>query len=174
LAHEALGAAVNPRDEARAVNFPRVGVDGDEGDERRVEPPPRVDRVEARDDQVELRVPLGGAPRQIPHVRGDGQPRHARADVGGGDGRLGLPHVGRSKEELAVEVGHVNRVHVNDVEAAKAGERQILEQLTPEAPGANDEDADVIVERRQHVRRVGGGKVGGCRRAGAGEEPPRV
>lgn len=43
-----------------------------------------------------------------------------------------------AEEELAVEVGEVNRVEIDQVDLAKAGADEILEELAANATGADD------------------------------------
>ncbi len=45
------------------------------------------------------------------------------------------------EQELAVEVGHVNGVHVDHIDLAKAAQRQVLEQLAAQAARPNAQHA---------------------------------
>ena len=45
------------------------------------------------------------------------------------------------EEELAVEVGHINGVHINDVQVPKAAQGQVLQQLTAQAASAHAQHA---------------------------------
>lgn len=83
-------------------------------------------------------------------------PLHSLTDKGSCHRSLVQPHVGEAKEELPVQVGDVNRVHVDDVDVAEAREGEVFEHFAAEAPGAHDED-------------LGGGQGGQCRVA-AGPE----
>jgi hypothetical protein len=42
------------------------------------------------------------------------------------------------EEELAIEVGDVNGVHVDNVDVAKAGEGKVLQEFASQATGADD------------------------------------
>ena len=44
------------------------------------------------------------------------------------------------EEELAVQVGHVDGVHVDDVHVLEARERKVLQDLAPQAPSAHAEN----------------------------------
>ena len=63
------------------------------------------------------------------------------------------------KEELSIEVGQVDGVHVDDVEVGEAGEGQVLEQLAAQAPRAHDQHShrpqrlQVLTTRRERVHR---------------------
>jgi hypothetical protein len=59
---------------------------------------------------------------------------HARS---GSDG-LGASHVLPLKQKLPVQVGHFYGIKIDDGDVSKARKYDILEQLTPNASGAND------------------------------------
>lgn len=46
-----------------------------------------------------------------------------------------------AEQELAVEVAEVDGVEVDDVDLAKAGEDQVLEELAADAPSSDHQDA---------------------------------
>ena len=50
------------------------------------------------------------------------------------------------EQKLPVQVADVDRVHVDDVEPAEPGQRQVLEQLASQPSGADNEHADVFLE----------------------------
>jgi hypothetical protein len=60
----------------------------------------------------------------------DADPSDAFCDTGSSDVRFGFADVSRAEEELAVEVGDVNGIHVDYIDVAKARESQIFEKLT--------------------------------------------
>ena len=62
-------------------------------------------------------------------MRHDLGPRDALVDEVGCDLRLALAHVVRAEEELPVEVGHVDRVHVDHVDVLEAHQGQVLQEL---------------------------------------------
>ena len=74
---------------------------------------------------------------------------------------------GAPEEELPVEVGHIDRVHVNHVDVAKPRQRQVFEQLAAQAASTHDQHAATEEARgrgggRQHdeaqLAAVGGGQ----------------
>ena len=54
------------------------------------------------------------------------------------DQSFGLLDVGMAKEELAVEVGQVNSVEINQVDLAEASTDKVLEKFAANATGADD------------------------------------
>lgn len=92
----------------------------------------------------------------LARVRSHHAPMHSLTDKGSRHGSLVQPHIGEAKEELPVQVGDVNCVHVDDVDVAEAREGEVFEHFAAQAPGAHDED-------------LGGGQ-GGQRRVAAGPE----
>lgn len=70
-------------------------------------------------------------------------PRDTLVHESGGDCALRLTHVAFPKQELAIQVGHVDRVHVNDVHVFEAGQCQVFENLTPQTTRANAENLTV-------------------------------
>ena len=86
--------------------------------------------------------------------------------------RLRPSNVLLSEQELPVQVGDVYRVHVDDVNHAEAHERQVLEQLAAESPGADDEHAQSVSEELDDLG--GGSELGMRQRAGPGQEPLQV
>jgi hypothetical protein len=53
-------------------------------------------------------------------IRGNTAARHSLVDEARSHLGLGLAHVGRSEQELAVQVRDVDRVHVDHINAAEA------------------------------------------------------
>jgi len=68
-------------------------------------------------------------------IRHDVAERNAAVDEGGGHFGLGLAHVLVPEEELPVQVGHVDGVHVDDVDLPEAHQRQVLQQLAAQTAG---------------------------------------
>ena len=60
------------------------------------------------------------------------------------DGTLGHADMLRSKEQLSIKVGNIDRIEVDDFEVGKASQGQILEELAPDASSSNDEDLGVL------------------------------
>lgn len=76
------------------------------------------------------------------------------------------------EEELSVEVGDVDGVHVDDVQVLEAGEGEVLEELAAQAAGPHDEHLD---EAPNQVPKPGAGIEGGVDEvAGAGEEHVQI
>lgn len=135
LTLEAFGAAVDKR-------FERVWVLViDHVDERGVDPPPGLDRIETTDNDVELFVVLFILVLDLAMVGGDLYARHALLNEFGCDVRFGTTDIFFTEEELAVEVGNVDGVHIDDMDVVKAGEGEVGEDLAAETASADDEDA---------------------------------
>ena len=66
---------------------------------------------------------------QFAYVRRNAHARNPMHDEFGSDNRLRSTNIARPKEELAVEVGEINGVHVNNMDVTKAAEGEPLEQL---------------------------------------------
>jgi hypothetical protein len=66
--------------------------------------------------------------------------RHAGVDEPRGDGSLGAANVGLPEQKLAVEVGEIDVVAVDDVDVGEAGQSEILQELAAEPPCADDQD----------------------------------
>lgn len=54
---------------------------------------------------------------------------------------FGFLDVLEAEEELAVQVGEIDGVQVDDVDVAEAGEEEVLEQLAADTAGADEEDS---------------------------------
>ncbi len=48
------------------------------------------------------------------------------------------------EQKLPIEIGHVDRVHVNDVYIRESHERKVLEQFASEPTCAHDKDLDIV------------------------------
>lgn len=57
---------------------------------------------------------------------------------------LGLLDVLLAEQKLPVQVAQINRVKVNDVDLAKAGEHNVLEQFASDSAGADQEYAGLF------------------------------
>eukprot|EP00355_Strombidium_rassoulzadegani_P000180 CAMPEP_0168609554 /NCGR_PEP_ID=MMETSP0449_2-20121227/1274_1 /TAXON_ID=1082188 /ORGANISM="Strombidium rassoulzadegani, Strain ras09" /LENGTH=96 /DNA_ID=CAMNT_0008649717 /DNA_START=828 /DNA_END=1118 /DNA_ORIENTATION=- len=91
-----------------------------------VHPPPRVDVVQPCDDDLELLVKICG--HLLDHAGvvfdlGTGDSLH---DELGGNFGLELVHILLSEEELAIEVGQVDLVHVDHGNILYSAHRQIF------------------------------------------------
>mmetsp|Transcript_4706 Transcript_4706/g.14215 ORF Transcript_4706/g.14215 Transcript_4706/m.14215 type:complete len:206 (-) Transcript_4706:113-730(-) len=117
-----------------------------------VDPPSGKGRVESRDDEVERSVESLGHLLDGLEVRLHLHSAHSPHDKFGRDDRFGSADILWSKEELPVEVGHVNRVHVDDVQVPEAGQGQHFQKLAPKAPSANDEHPAVLTQELQQLR----------------------
>lgn len=94
---------------------------------------------------MELFVPVIGFVLNGSMVWGDGDSLDALHDTGGCDLGFAVADIVGAEEELSVEVGDVDGVHIDDVYVAKAGEGKVFEELTAETAGADDEDAAVFL-----------------------------
>lgn len=57
------------------------------------------------------------------------------------------------KEELAVEVGDVDSVHVNYVDVAETRKGEVLEQFATQATSAHAQNSAVTLEELANLRR---------------------
>jgi hypothetical protein len=60
-----------------------------------------------------------------------------------------------SKQELAIEIGHVDGVEINDLDVSKAGKCEILEQFAANPTGTHEQDFTAL-NLGQHVRSESG------------------
>lgn len=102
----------------------------DHAHQRSIDPASCFDRVETANEHVELHVVALVLVLYLADVRIDLTARHALHDEVGCHRGLGLTDVALSEEELAVEVGDVDGVHINHVDALEARQGQVLENLT--------------------------------------------
>src|SRR5438477_4255068 len=97
--------------------------------------------VRAVDDHVVALEDLENVRREQQRLVADDLDRGVdRAEVLDGRGDLGAADVGRRMEDLALEVGHVDTVEVDDAELADAGGRQIHRDRGAESAGADHQD----------------------------------
>jgi len=149
VALEALGAAVHERDHRRQVWHTLTRLAGLVPHERAhhgIEPPPRLDRVEPHDDDLEATVPFGVLLLDWAVVRRD---RHALDSLHHKLGRyccLRPAHVRVAEEELPIEVGYIDGVHIDDVDLAETHQRKVLEQLAAQAARANHEHSRHVTD----------------------------
>ena len=131
-----------------------------------IDPPPGrhiVQRIQHQGKLADVRHVEGGGVAHVavqrlvlhPPSRGHG-PSHL-----GGDRAFRLPHVARPKQKLAIEIGNIDRVEIDDGDPGESGEGEVLEQFAPDAAGADEEDAG---------RCYGGGEGGSEGDGQAGEE----
>lgn len=73
-------------------------------------------------------------------VRDDSDIRVECASDGGCNQALALLDVRFIEKELAVKVGQVNRVEIDDLDVAEAGDNEVLEYLAANSSSPNDED----------------------------------
>mmetsp|Transcript_34937 Transcript_34937/g.88023 ORF Transcript_34937/g.88023 Transcript_34937/m.88023 type:complete len:524 (+) Transcript_34937:51-1622(+) len=151
VALEALGAAVHNRLECAEVRLPLV-VELKEATDDGVHVAARLKGVQAQHNDVEVAIELGREVLDAAVVRRDLGAQHTRVDALRSDLRFGLAHVRHAEQELSVEVGDVDGVHVNDVDVRKAGEREVLQQLAAQAARADHQHAAVL---RQELPNLG-------------------
>eukprot|EP00962_Isochrysis_galbana_P059433 scaffold33026_cov129-Isochrysis_galbana.AAC.3 len=125
----------------------------DEGADHCVEPSARLDRVEAHHDDLKLAVPFGVLILDWTVVSLDGDARHAFHDKVSRDCRLWTAHVCLPEQELAVEVGDIDGVHIDDIEVTKPRESEVLQQFASEPPGADDEHTRMLLHEGEDVGR---------------------
>ena len=53
---------------------------------------------------------------------------------------LRTSHIGSTEQKLSIQVGNVNCVHIYDVYLFKTSQREILQDLTPQPAGADNQD----------------------------------
>ena len=89
-------------------------------------------------------------------LRADGGARVEGADGVAGHEGLGVADVLAAEEELAVEVGHVDGVEVDDGEVEEARQHERLQQLTADAARTHHQHARTLdgVEHRSAVQRA--------------------
>lgn len=76
------------------------------------------------------------------------------------------------EQELAVEVGNINGVHVNDIYVPKALQGQVLQQLAAEAASTHAQHAGILLQELQ--QRWTWLKSGPCDLARACEQLPEI
>ena len=67
------------------------------------------------------------------------------------DLRLGAADVLRAEEELTIEIGVVDRVQVDHRDVAEPSQHKVLDQLTSDASGTDDEDTLVVHGATAHA-----------------------
>ncbi len=55
-----------------------------------------------------------------------------------------LAYVRSSEQKLAIQIGGINRVHINDVNVHKTHHRQILHDFAAEATGTDDQYFELL------------------------------
>ena len=78
----------------------------------------------------------------LANIRGDLTAGDPGVDALGRHLRLELAHVRLAEEELPVQVGQVDRVHVDHVDVPEAHHGEVLEKLAAQTAGADDEDLE--------------------------------
>jgi len=101
----------------------------DHVDEGRVDPSTCLDAVQAADDELELHVKALVEILDPVVVRSDLDALHSPLDKPCGHFSLGLAHILLAEEELTVEVGDVDRVHVDDMDILESRESEIFQYL---------------------------------------------
>jgi len=105
--------------------------------------PPGLQVVKSVEHQIKLPVKRHPELRQhdVCHFTGDLYVWPEPLDGLRRDRRLPLPDMMFPKQKLPVEVRHIDRVKVDDMQALETGERQRLEQLAPDATSPDDQDS---------------------------------
>mmetsp|Transcript_3765 Transcript_3765/g.9487 ORF Transcript_3765/g.9487 Transcript_3765/m.9487 type:complete len:247 (+) Transcript_3765:1032-1772(+) len=141
---EALCAAVHHRDVCAGLDV-AVVVELHEGADQVIHPPACLERVQPHDDDLKLLVELRLLVLDLCEVGRDVRAKHSVVDEFGGDLGLGAPHVRLAEEELPVQVGELDRVHVDDVKVEEAHHGQVLQKLAAQPSSPDDEDAQHVV-----------------------------
>lgn len=115
----------------------------EQAQQQAVHPSARQDGVEATHDNVELAVEVDAHVLDAFAVRGYLAVRHTLADELGGHLGFGSTNVALAEQELPVQVGHVDRVHINDVDVREAHVGEVLEQLTAQPARSHDQYLDL-------------------------------
>jgi hypothetical protein len=105
----------------------------DHVDEGCVDPPAGFDTVQAADDELKLHVKV--LVKVLDHlvVRGDLDAFYSPLDESGGNFGLVTPYILCSEEKLAVQIGDIDGVHVDDMNFLETREGKILQDLTPKS-----------------------------------------
>ena len=53
-----------------------------------------------------------------------------------------------AEQELTIQIGEVDRVHVNDVDVTKSQQSHIFQQLASQSTGTDQQDAAVVSSRK--------------------------
>mmetsp|Transcript_9176 Transcript_9176/g.26096 ORF Transcript_9176/g.26096 Transcript_9176/m.26096 type:complete len:296 (-) Transcript_9176:534-1421(-) len=136
VALEPLRAPVNERLDRRQVQLPVVVV-LEKAADRLVDPAPGLHGVQPEDDDVEALVELWRFVLDPAEMRDDLDPLDPFLDPLGRHDRLWLPDVLHPKQELPVEVAHVDSVHINHLNVPERQQGQVLEQLAAQATRTN-------------------------------------
>ena len=157
---ESLGAAVNQRDDGGLVQLPGVIVPLEHGHEHPVDPPPGHDAVQPAHHQVKSPIEILVKVLDLAIVWRHPTPGHSVVNELRSHLCLGLAHVLLSEQELSVEVGQVDGVHVNHCDISEAHQSQILKEFAAQTPSPDDQDLDVLQQEREQLGRWGEGRRG--------------
>ena len=58
-----------------------------------------------------------------------------------------------SEKELTVQVAKIDRIQIDNVNFAEAGENEVLEELTPNTPSTNHQNAGLSLESAGEARK---------------------
>ena len=134
-------------------------------DQCRINPTPGFYAVQATYHHLKLHVEVLVKVLDPTVVRCDLDTLHTPLDEPRRNLRLGLADVCLPEQELSVEVRNVDRVHVDDVDVLESRERKVLEDLTAQAAGSNDQDPDAIHPGHHRVGVISGLLARVCERA---------
>mmetsp|Transcript_8351 Transcript_8351/g.28061 ORF Transcript_8351/g.28061 Transcript_8351/m.28061 type:complete len:361 (+) Transcript_8351:690-1772(+) len=145
VAGKTLRPSVDHRDVGAWLYVPVI-VELREAADHVIHPPPRLQRVQPEDDNLELLVKVSVLLLDLAEVRGDAGAGDALVDEVGCHNGLGLTHVALSEQELTVQVGDLNRVHIDHVDVEKAKEGEIFQQLASQPSSSNHKHSDQVVQ----------------------------
>mmetsp|Transcript_39546 Transcript_39546/g.86309 ORF Transcript_39546/g.86309 Transcript_39546/m.86309 type:complete len:246 (-) Transcript_39546:25-762(-) len=169
-----LGTTVQERNNRRRIGI-AIGVFLHHAVQCGVHPPAGWDIIQASHNNVELPVKSIVPLLNLTHMGCDPDAHVATPliDKCCGSGGLGLAHVRLSKQELAIQVGHIDGVKVNNVNVAEPTVGQTLEDFTPESAGPNHKHTGDISHILSGLRSRGEGirvSIGAL----ALQDPPNV
>ena len=143
IALEALGAAVDKRHDGALVERARLLVVLEHGQEETVDPASRQYRVQAAHDDVERAIEVHVHVLYALVVGRDGACGHTFAYELGGHLGLGATDIGATEQELPIEVGQVDGVHVDYVQIGEAHVGEHFEQFAAETARSHDQQTNV-------------------------------
>lgn len=139
-----LPTSVDQRYDTVSIQLLRLFVVLEQTDQHAVYPSTRNDRIQTADNDVELPIEAVVLILDTTEVRGNVNAGQPAVDVVGGHFGLRFADILVSKQELSIQVGQVNRVHVDHVDLIEAHQRQFGQQFAAQAAAADHQNsADV-------------------------------
>uniref|UniRef100_A0A0K2TMP4 Uncharacterized protein n=1 Tax=Lepeophtheirus salmonis TaxID=72036 RepID=A0A0K2TMP4_LEPSM len=148
---KALRSPVNDGND-RALNDRSIIVILKERDDHSVDPSPSYNAVQTTENDVELSIKGFIKLLDCLVMRNDLSSFDPFVDEFCSGLRLEFPYVRRTKQKLTIQVGNVNRVHVNHINGLEAHEGYIFKKLTSQSTGSNHEKSAGTLEEFQDLR----------------------